>query len=257
MRWRLRSIRANQFDALAAIVQLASIRAEKRDAARHIVFRSEGSRLHGIGRIEVDYQNVGSRRYGSVQREAEINPLLQPPDICSVRRVVKVDRRAGDVEQLDEFIDGVVHAAKIGRMVHDFIDHDRADLRVGVCLPGTRTELGDSGRIINAKGPLRHGRELRSHARIKSAKRHPIFGRAEAHESSVSRQIACAIRSGEPDFIAVRRVEREGRSRIIRVKLVFIKDYKTAWRQQCAGGNAILLEGRFRIADEPATQING
>src|SRR5690349_4103706 len=54
----------------------------------------------------------------------------------------------------------------------------------------------------------------------------------------------------------MRCVKCERSSGVVRIELIFVKDDEMARQQQCAIRNAILLEGGFGIADEPATEID-
>ena len=108
-----------QFETLAAVLQLAGVRAENRDLRRHRVLQAKG---RWIARHD---QEQRVRAEHDALREIEAK-AVEPPRVRRRGWIEQRDRFAREVPQFDELI-----VADVG-MVMDFVDHHRADLRPGV-----------------------------------------------------------------------------------------------------------------------------
>ena len=121
---RLRIAGPTQLDLLAAVVEHAGVRPHNRHAGRHAVGRAEG------GLVDRHDQRQPAGRHDNALWERKTDARRERP-------VGHVDRRVGDVQQLDEL------DSAFSGIVHDFIKHDRADPRIAVRLALAGTDHGD------------------------------------------------------------------------------------------------------------------
>ena len=85
-----------------------------------------------MGGIEADDEQVGPRRHGDAQREGELDGALKLPGVGGMERVEERRGLAGDVPQLDVFIQVIGVRAQGRRGIHDLVDDDGSDLGAGV-----------------------------------------------------------------------------------------------------------------------------
>ena len=140
-------LRTFERDAVAAVAELAGIRAEDRQAQiRNAVRAAKSGEGHSVGRRKAHDEQAAAGRKGRCRRERVANAAIQTPDAVGV---LQRDGRRGRVVNFHKLIARVVVRAEVGRMIHDFGDDE----------PGQRGGVGSVARA-------QHGESKRPTIRI-------------------------------------------------------------------------------------------
>src|SRR5438094_938170 len=109
-------------------------------------------------------------------------------------------------------------------MVHDFVDDDGANFRIGVRQAGAGAELSDVGGVVHAEGALAHGGEIEADAGLVAAKRDGVFGGTKVKFNAIAGEVAARIGGGEDGVVAFGRIESESSGGVGVSKLVLVED---------------------------------
>ena len=154
---RVRRVRLVQFNVLVIIRQPPLVRAQDRHGARNRIPRPKRRHLRRVrGRVEPDQHQITAHRQREPLRKIEVHRIPQPPCVRRNIEIVQRQRGAGDVQQFNELIPHVVFRAEVRRTIHNFADHRRPDLRIGIraaeCPLAHRSEIKSCTRLILAEG---------------------------------------------------------------------------------------------------------
>src|SRR6476659_9488516 len=153
----LRRIRFVELNLVGTIVQLAGIGSNDWNRSAQVIVGTERSqRTRTRNRIKTYHQEVISRVHNDVRGEVETDRIAQPPRIRWEALMEQRNVVVSNVMELDKFIELIVVRPDVRRMVHDFANHNRPDLRIRIGEPGAAAELNYVVRTIRAEREAAH-----------------------------------------------------------------------------------------------------
>jgi hypothetical protein len=141
----LGSVRHEEADGFAAVIEAAVEGAEDGDAWGELIAGAEGMEVIEIqGGIKSDHDEEAVRWQGGVGWEIEAHGTAQTPGKGGEFGVEEGDGIGGEVMEFDELIAGVVLDAedRVG-VIHGFVDDDGTDVWGGVDVTEGEGSLGD------------------------------------------------------------------------------------------------------------------
>src|SRR5205823_37343 len=144
-----------------------------------------------------------------------------------------------------------------GRVIHDLGNHNGADLRVGIGQAGSGAKLGERLGIVLPERTRAHGDELFAGiAGDVTSKRYGVLGWAETGVGAEAGQCAVARAAGKVNVVPFTGAQGEGGGTAVGViELIFVEDFESIGRQNCAVRDAIFLEPRLGVTEEPAADV--
>ena len=185
-----------QINFVRIIIEFAAVRVEDLDVRADVVGRAEVLEQRGVGRRDIQQQQALPAGQPDVGRQRIIDAAGDLPGIRRQLRIKERDRVARNVEQFHEFIGRIVIGPAIGRMVHNFRNHDRSHFRSRI-------------RPAQCNGLLGH-KVFFAFAGNITSERDLLFGSAERVAMKIAGQISGIIDPENVNFVAIR-TEREAR----------------------------------------------
>ncbi len=232
-----------EVNGAGVVEELATIGPEHRHIERHSIFVLESSQEGVIRRVEADHQQVVAGRQDHVGGKIEGYGSLQAPGVGPSCRFKQRYIVGADIVELDVFVAHiVVVAGQIRRVIHDLVDHQRANFGAGIGGAKRAHALGnevlgpDAGDIA-AKGDI-------------------LLGSAELEPVKITGQIRVRI-PGEQIGLGTLGTEREtGEDTRSGVELSFIEDSITPRRNHNCVRDAEFLGVVQIVAKKPPADVH-